>query len=535
MFEPENELERSLVRAAAEPAHGPVFLRAMFNGTAFVALEFDGAPPVPNAEGKVVLPEGTKLRLRTVRVGDQVYLPFFTAASRARAALKGKFVIAPNVTREFFERHPGKQFVLNPGHEYTRTLSSDDVNLLLAGQFDAVAALSPTATPAAGGPAAAEPPSAAKVGEPKSAETKSVGATSSAVMPPEPKPPGPTPEAPKPVALRPAATEPPVVSSTPAAPERPPVVKPAVLDTPVATKPVFAEESFVFNPFVTAPPSKPAAVNAAASGNPAPNPVSDEAKPEAIKSEPLTSEAAATSSAPIAASEAKPRAVKLAMPEQSARIPNAGGNQTGAAKPDAVAVSPAPVLAPAGRPSAVRAAASETLAAWRRMTARRSGSDKSQITGAPPAIKPVARDALAASGPSAAEEAPVAAKPIAAKPIAAKPIAAKPIVLPPASPGATIGKPDPYPVEVLLALTAAFQRAPAIEAACVGEAQFPGRPALLVVALTSAESWDSLVETLGPTLRKALPPGRAVEFTPFPGGMYEEYFRIEAQPFFKKR
>ena len=38
------------------------------------------------AEGKVTLPEGTKLTLRTVRVGDQAYLPFFTTASRARAS-----------------------------------------------------------------------------------------------------------------------------------------------------------------------------------------------------------------------------------------------------------------------------------------------------------------------------------------------------------------------------------------------------------------------------------------------------------------
>src|SRR5262245_45998303 len=146
MFEPENELERSLVRAAAEPAHGPAFLRAMFNGTTFVPLQFDGPPPTPNADGKVTLPEGTKLTLRTMRVGDQTYLPFFTTASRARATMKGKFVIAPSVTREFFERHPGKQFVLNPGHDHTRTFSSDEVNQLLAGQFGAVAPPSPVAT-----------------------------------------------------------------------------------------------------------------------------------------------------------------------------------------------------------------------------------------------------------------------------------------------------------------------------------------------------------------------------------------------------
>ena len=160
MFEPENDLERNLVRAVAEPARWPDFLRAMFNGTTFVALGFDGAPPTPNAQGKLVFPEGTKLMLRTVRSGDQDYLPFFTAPTRARATFKGKHVVAPGMTRELFERHPGKQFILNPGHEHTRAFSSEDVNHLLAGQFGAVVsppASALAAAPALTGPVAAVP------------------------------------------------------------------------------------------------------------------------------------------------------------------------------------------------------------------------------------------------------------------------------------------------------------------------------------------------------------------------------------------
>ena len=55
------------------------FTQINFNGTTFVALAYDGAPPTPNAEGKLVFPEGTKLLLRTMRSGDQDCLPFFTA------------------------------------------------------------------------------------------------------------------------------------------------------------------------------------------------------------------------------------------------------------------------------------------------------------------------------------------------------------------------------------------------------------------------------------------------------------------------
>jgi hypothetical protein len=228
MFEPENDLERSLLRAAAEPAHGPAFLRAMFNGTTFVPLEFEGAPPTQNAEGKLVFPEGTRLKLRAMRVGDQDYLPFFTAASRARTTLKGKFVVTPGVTREYFERHPGKQFVLNPGHEHMRTFASEEVNRLLAGQFSASAA----------------EPAKAKAAEPK-AETKPVEAKPVEAKPIEPKPPEIKPEVPKP--------------APPAAPEKSPVIKPTELEKPIATKPLFAEESFVLKTFPTPKPTKPVA------------------------------------------------------------------------------------------------------------------------------------------------------------------------------------------------------------------------------------------------------------------------------------
>ena len=43
------------------------------------------------------------------------------------------------------------------------------------------------------------------------------------------------------------------------------------------------------------------------------------------------------------------------------------------------------------------------------------------------------------------------------------------------------------------------------------------------------------MQELGPQLRKVLPAGRLIEMTPLTGGMFEDYFRNEAQPFFKRR
>jgi hypothetical protein len=101
--------------------------------------------------------------------------------------------------------------------------------------------------------------------------------------------------------------------------------------------------------------------------------------------------------------------------------------------------------------------------------------------------------------------------------------------------GAQIGKPDPYPVDVLLVLTSAVQGMPDIEAAYLAQVQLPGRAPYLLVALGASKSWEPLMQELGPQLQKVLPAGRLVEMTPLTGGMFEDYFRNEVQPFFKRR
>ena len=89
MFEPENDLERSLVRVANDPAYWPDFLLSMFNGQAFVPVEVDGELPQVAPDGRVTIPPGTKLVLRTVRAVGQEYVPFFSALSRAKAHVRG--------------------------------------------------------------------------------------------------------------------------------------------------------------------------------------------------------------------------------------------------------------------------------------------------------------------------------------------------------------------------------------------------------------------------------------------------------------
>ncbi len=86
MFEPENDLERSLVRAADDPAHRPNFLLRMLNAQVVVVLQPDGPQASGSPDGRATTSPQGKMKLPMMRDGHQEYLPIFTALSRAKAS-----------------------------------------------------------------------------------------------------------------------------------------------------------------------------------------------------------------------------------------------------------------------------------------------------------------------------------------------------------------------------------------------------------------------------------------------------------------
>jgi hypothetical protein len=135
MFEPENDIERMLMRASAEPAERPDFARALMDAQIFVVLVSD-RPLVPGPDGNVTVLEGTKLTMPSAMRGEEKLLPFFTAPSRARAWFKGDHIVAPDRTRDLFGRYPDAPFVLNPDSDYGKHFTPQEVKFMLAGHFD---------------------------------------------------------------------------------------------------------------------------------------------------------------------------------------------------------------------------------------------------------------------------------------------------------------------------------------------------------------------------------------------------------------
>lgn len=135
MFEPENDIERMLMRAAAEPAERPGFARALIDAQIFVVL-VSNCPLVPGPDGNVTVREGTKLALASATRGEEKLIAFFTARSRARAWFEGEHIVAPDKTRDLFGRHSDAPFMLNPGSDYGKEFTRGDVKRLLAGHFE---------------------------------------------------------------------------------------------------------------------------------------------------------------------------------------------------------------------------------------------------------------------------------------------------------------------------------------------------------------------------------------------------------------
>ena len=134
MFEPENDMERMLVRAATSPAERPGFARALTDAQVYIVLVPEGGPIPPGPDGRTVIPEGTKMTFPSAAVGEQRLVPFFTSPSRAREWYKGDHVVLPEQARKLFAGYPGRSFFLNPGSDYRVSFTPDQVQQMLAGQ-----------------------------------------------------------------------------------------------------------------------------------------------------------------------------------------------------------------------------------------------------------------------------------------------------------------------------------------------------------------------------------------------------------------
>jgi hypothetical protein len=128
-FEPENDLERTLMRASKEPAARPEFYRLLLESDLFVIGQVEGRAP---GEARHAIASGEKVQIMTSKTAKgEPFIPVFSSLSRLRTYIHDENGYLALKGRPLFETVPGAMFILNLGSEYGKELLPQEIAGLL--------------------------------------------------------------------------------------------------------------------------------------------------------------------------------------------------------------------------------------------------------------------------------------------------------------------------------------------------------------------------------------------------------------------
>ena len=128
---PQNNLERSLMRAAQDPAHRPQFYRDLVESDIFIVQQ---GPP-PERSRRIVLQKGHQLKIQDIEFNGKPYLPVFSSLSLLQAALQEKAGYIALNAMEFMKLTRGAEFVLNPGSTFSKKFTKEEIQSLIDGSI----------------------------------------------------------------------------------------------------------------------------------------------------------------------------------------------------------------------------------------------------------------------------------------------------------------------------------------------------------------------------------------------------------------
>ena len=131
MFKPENKLESVLVKATTDPASRSQFYRELLQADLFVIGESASDEPLDSR----VTAEGEQLRVRNIEFDGQLHLPVFSSLARLQVTLSEPAGYLALNGRTLLEMTQGTPLVLNPGSDYGKVLTCEEVASLLDGSM----------------------------------------------------------------------------------------------------------------------------------------------------------------------------------------------------------------------------------------------------------------------------------------------------------------------------------------------------------------------------------------------------------------
>jgi hypothetical protein len=131
MFEPVNDLEKSLVNAATNPSARPQFLRDLLDADIFVLNQKGDELRIQDN----VLQQGAKLNILSFEKDGQTWLPIFTSLQRVEQYIRTDSNYVQLKARDFFEITRGAFVFLNPGFDYGKEFFPQEIAQMLDGSI----------------------------------------------------------------------------------------------------------------------------------------------------------------------------------------------------------------------------------------------------------------------------------------------------------------------------------------------------------------------------------------------------------------
>jgi hypothetical protein len=130
-FQPENRLEKSLLRAVQEPVYRLQFCRDFLESDVFIIQHGS----LPAGSGATVLQEGCKINIQKIDINGKLYTPVFSSIPRLQAILQNDAGYIVLNALEFLKMAQGSDVLLNPGSEYGKEFTRDEIQSILDGSI----------------------------------------------------------------------------------------------------------------------------------------------------------------------------------------------------------------------------------------------------------------------------------------------------------------------------------------------------------------------------------------------------------------
>jgi hypothetical protein len=131
-FEPENDLERSLMKAAKDVAHRPQFYRDFLSSDVFILQERSAANRTPTHR---TLDAGEQVGIQTWDNNGRTVIPLFSSLRRLHAFIADDSGYLAMNAKAFLEMTKGADMMLNPKADFGKEFSASEVASMLDGSI----------------------------------------------------------------------------------------------------------------------------------------------------------------------------------------------------------------------------------------------------------------------------------------------------------------------------------------------------------------------------------------------------------------